>query len=158
MIYRGHIISNLEGYSAGPQIFKLLETFWYHQELVTRHNRYHGPNFKATWGTTQGGLISTTLSNMVVDNVVQTCLAMTVKYQVVAQEGLGLDVGRCLVVFYADNVMFVTWESDWLHNVLNVIISLFRRYGIVINIAKSRMIACQPGALRSLVSEEAMVR
>ena len=40
-----------------------------------------------------------------VDNVVRTWLAMTVKYQTVVQEGLRLNLGRFLGVFYTDNDM-----------------------------------------------------
>ena len=68
----GCLIRTLEGCGAGPQMCYLLATFWSHQEIVTRKNGYHGPNFMATRGKTQGGIISTTLFNMVVDNVVQT--------------------------------------------------------------------------------------
>ena len=59
----------------------------------------------AAWETIQGGLISPTIFKLVVDNVVWTWLVMTVKYQTVAQESLGLNVGRFLVVFYTDNGM-----------------------------------------------------
>ena len=40
-----------------------------------------------------------------VDNVVRTWLAMTAEYQTVVQEGLGINVGICLGVFYTDNGM-----------------------------------------------------
>ena len=53
----------------------------------------------------QGGIISPNLFNVVVDNVVRTWLAMTVKYQTVVQEGLSLNLGRFLGVFYIDNDM-----------------------------------------------------
>ena len=65
-----------------------LATFWSHHDVVTRQNGYHGSNFKAAWGTAQGGLISLNLFNVVVDKVVRTWLYMTVEYQTVAQEGL----------------------------------------------------------------------
>ena len=52
-----------------------------------------------------GGLISPTLFNVVVDNVVRTWLDMTSEDQSVAHEGLGLNVGIRLVVFYAIYVM-----------------------------------------------------
>ena len=48
----------------------LLETLWAHKHLVPRHNGYHGPALPATWVMTQGGLVSPTLFNMVVDNVI----------------------------------------------------------------------------------------
>ena len=56
---------------------KILVTFWYHQKVATRQNGYHGPKFKATQEMMQGGIISTTLINVVVDNVVQTWMEIT---------------------------------------------------------------------------------
>ena len=66
----------------------------------------------ATLGMTQEGLISPTLFNMVVDNVVRTWMDMTVKDQVLAQEGLGLNVGRRMGVFYANDGMIGSRESE----------------------------------------------
>ena len=79
MVDRGDLIRTLEGYGAGPYMCELLATFWAQQEVVTRQNGYHGPNFKAAQGKTQGGIISPNLFNMVVYNVVRTWLAVTVK-------------------------------------------------------------------------------
>ena len=59
----------------------------------------------ATQGTTQGGLISPTLFNVVVNNMVWTWLAMTKEDRAMAQERLCINVGRCLGFFYADNGM-----------------------------------------------------
>ena len=65
-------------------MYELLATFCTHQEVVTRQNGHHGLNFRAACGPTQGGIISLTLFNTVVDNLVWTWLAMTVNNQVVA--------------------------------------------------------------------------
>ena len=54
---RGRFIRTLEGYGAGPQMFKIPVTFWDHQEVITSQTGYHGPNFIATRNKTQGGLI-----------------------------------------------------------------------------------------------------
>ena len=60
-------------------------------------NGYHGPYFKATQGTTQGGLTPhPPLFNLIVKNVTRNWLAMTVDYQLVAHKGLRLAVGRCM--------------------------------------------------------------
>ena len=61
---------------------------------------------------------------------------MTAKDQTVAQEVLGINMGRCLGVFYTNNGMVEAWESDCLQNKLNVLIILFRRYRLVANIVK----------------------
>ena len=84
---------------------ELLATFWSHEEVFTRQSRYQEPNFKSTQGTTKRGLISPTLFNVVVDNVVRAWLEMNAEYHTVVQEGLCLNVGICLGFFYANGGM-----------------------------------------------------
>ena len=47
-------------------------------------------------------------------------------------------------------------NPDWLLHTMNILFGLFRRYGLASNIAKSRTITCQPGALWEGMSEEVM--
>ena len=98
-VYHGRLISTLEGYGAELHMCKIIATFWVHKEVVIRHNGYHGLNFNTNWGTTQDGLISLYLFKVVVDNVVRTWKEITVNNQTVVQEGLLLNVVRCLVFF-----------------------------------------------------------
>ena len=58
--------------------------------------------------------------------------------------------------FYADNVMLGSCNLDWLQHAMNVLVSLFIRYGLAANVAKSHTMTCQTGALRTGISEEAM--
>ena len=74
----------------------------------------------------------------------------------VAQEGLGLALGRCLGLFYADGVMVESRDTEWLQGALNVIIDLLRRYLLVVNVAKSKVMICHPGALWYGMLEEAV--
>ena len=97
-----------------------------------------------------------TLFNVVVDNVIITWMAMTVEDQRVAQDGLGETVGWCVGVFYAENGMVGSREPDWLQHAINVLVGLFRRYGLEANVEKSFKMTCQTGALRAGMSEEAM--
>ena len=87
-VYRNRLLQTLEVY-AGPRMYVLLETFCDYQQVVPRQNRYHGPALPDTWGTTHGDLVSLTLFNVVVDNVIRTWLAMTVEDHRVAHDGLG---------------------------------------------------------------------
>ena len=84
---------------------------------------------------------------MVVDNFIKTWLDMTVEDQRVAQNGLLETVGRCLGVFYDENVMVGSCNPDWLQHATNILVGLFRSYDLVANIFKSRTITCQPNAL-----------
>ena len=52
---------------------------------------------------------------------------------------------------------------EWIQVALNMIISLFRRYGLVANVSKSNSITCHPGEIQSgmleeLVGRQCMVR
>ena len=104
---------------------RLLAVFWYQQEVVTRPKGYHGPHFTATRGTTQGGLISPTLFNLIVENLVSNWLAVTVEDQLVTHEGLGPAVGRCLGLLYAYDGVVGSEDTEWLQGAPNVIINLF---------------------------------
>ena len=95
----------------------------------------------------QVGIISPNLFNVVVDNLVLTYLALTVEYQTVVHLGLGLNVGRCLGVFYANNSMSGARNPEWLQNALNVIISLFQWCRLFANVAKYWTVTYQNGAL-----------
>ena len=52
--------------------------------------------------------------------------------------------------------MFGSRDPDWLQHTMNVLVGLFRRYGLAANVAKSQTMTCQPGALRAGMSEETM--
>ena len=84
-------------------MYMLLVVLWDKQEVVTRQKGYHVPHFRATRGTNQFGLVSPTLFNFIVNNVVRNWLAPVVEGQLFAQEGLKLTVGMCLGLLYTDN-------------------------------------------------------
>ena len=63
---------------------------------------------------------------------------MMVEDQLVSQEGMGLAVGRFLGLFYSKNGMVGSWDLEWFQGSLNVIIRLFHRYGLVVNVANSK--------------------
>ena len=92
---------------------------------------------------------------MVVDNDIITWLAMTVEDHRVARDRLGEIFGRCLGVFYANDGMVGPCEPEWMQNAMNVLVGLFRRYGLAANVSKSHKMTCQLGALQSGMSEEA---
>ena len=46
-------------------------------------------------------------------------------------------------------------DKDWLQHSMNILVDLFLWHGLVVNVAKSCTMACQPGALLSGMSAEA---
>ena len=155
-VERDRLIITLEGYVAGPRMCGILEKFWECQQVVLSHKGFHRPAFPATRGTTQGGLVSSTMFNVVVDNIIRTWLSMTVEYQSMDHNRLVETIGCCVVVFYANNDMVGSRNSYWLQHEMNVLVGLFRRYGLAANVANSCTMACQPVALRERMSEDAM--
>ena len=145
---REYLLITLEGYSVGPCLCGILETFWDLQQLVPRQNVFHGPAFPAKRGTTQGGLVSPTLLNVVVDDIIRTWLAMTVEDQRVDHDGLGKTDGRCMSVFYSNDGMVDSWEPDWLQHLMNILVGLFQKYDLVANVSNSCTMTFQPGILR----------
>ena len=119
------ILQTLERYGVGPKIWGILEELWENQEMVTRQNGYHDPKFRAACGTTQGGILSPILLNVVVDSVVRHCLYLAVEDEAIIQDGLVNTVGRELGVFYADEDILVSRDLEWLMGALNVLIGLF---------------------------------
>ena len=47
-------------------------------------------------------------------------------------------------------------DPDWLQYATDILIGLFRRYGLAANVDKSHMMTCKPRALRAGMSYEAM--
>ena len=78
--------------------------------------------------------------------------------QMVAQELMGLVAGRCLGLFYNDDKMVGSWDPECLQGALNVIICLFCKNRLVMNVANYKPKVLQPGALRFRMLEEAVVR
>ena len=80
------------------------------------------------------------------------------EYQLVSQEGMGLAVGRCLVICYADNGMVVSQDTECTQVTLSVLTSILSWYRLVENVAKYKAMTCQLGALRYGMLEEAVGR
>ena len=132
--------------------------FWEWQEVVTCKNGYNGPHFQTKRGKTQGSLISPTLFNLVVYNVIRNWMYMIVERKFVFNYGLGLEVGWYMGMFYADDGLVGSQDLEWLQGALNVLIVLFRWCGMVDNVSKSKAMKCQPGAIQFGMSEELVGR
>ena len=60
--------------------------------------------------------------------------------QLVDQEGLGLAIGRCLVLLYADYGVVGLRDPEWIQGALNVLVGLFHWYILVVIVAKSKAV------------------
>ena len=111
-VKRERLFITLKGYVAGPWLYGILETFWECQQVMLRYNGFPRPALPATMCTTQGGIFTPTLFNVVVDNIIRTWLAMTVEDQRVSHDTLGETIGRLLGLFYSYDCIAGSRDSD----------------------------------------------
>ena len=72
---RERLLEILEGYGVCPNALGLLTFYWNSQRCVAKSGKYHGETFVPYRGATQGGVVSPTLFNILVDAVVRKWLA-----------------------------------------------------------------------------------
>ena len=90
----GRLLKSLEGHGSVPKLQGLLVKFWSIQEVFTCQNGFHGPQFRATRGTTKGVQALPKPFNVAVDSVVHHFMSLTVNYESATYEGLGIVVGQ----------------------------------------------------------------
>ena len=95
---------------------------------------------------------------MAVDNVVRKCLYMTVEDDTFICERLVRTVGRSMGFLYVKDGFIGSLDPEWIQRALNILIGLFYRIGVMVNVAKFKMITCQPGTIQLGMSEESIGR
>ena len=71
---RGRVLEILGAYGVGPNMLRVIKHFWDHAVLVCRAEGVFGGSFAAQRGVTQGGPVSPTIFNVMVDAVVREWL------------------------------------------------------------------------------------
>ena len=71
---RERLLEILEGYGVGPNVLGLVKFYWDHQRCVAKSGKYHGDIFVPYRGATQGGVVSPTFFNVLVDAAVREWL------------------------------------------------------------------------------------
>ena len=95
------------GVGVGEKTVWLIARFWKESGLCCRAAGFYGRLFKARRGVTQGGPLSPTIFNLMVDAVVREW-----ERQLVAG-GLGLDnVRQLFACFYADNGLLAARDPE----------------------------------------------
>ena len=122
--------------------------------MVTRQNRYHDHQLRATHGTNQGGIGLPTLFKVAIDSVVRNWLSLTVEDEEVIQNGLGHAVGWILGVFYEYDSLLGSREPEWTQGALKILIGMFWQIRLAANVAKLKTTMCQMGAIGPGMSEE----
>ena len=112
---RERLLEILEGYGVGPNILGILKFYWDNQCCVAKTGNYHGENFIPHRGATQGGIVSPTLFNVLVDAVVRKWLADVMEDMTATNAGFqGADIGWLFSLFYADDGAIRSLDPEWL--------------------------------------------
>jgi hypothetical protein len=96
------------GYGIGPNIQRLLGTFWGRHTVIPRASGYHGRAFRGTRGVTQGDIISPMIFNLVLDCIIKAWkLEHPEKAEIIQ------------AIFYADNGLLQTEDAEAIQEALD---------------------------------------
>ena len=132
----------LVGYGVGPQTERVLRLYWEHPLIVTRLGKYCGTPFKGHQKVTQGYLLSPTIFNMVVGEVIHHWVVMSMVDEA-GYEGFGWAVKYLVVLFYSDYRLLTLLRPSCLQAALDVLTGIFNMVGIKTNINNMVGIFCQ---------------
>ena len=118
--------------------------------MVCRASGYYGRRFRARRGVVQGGPLSPTIFNLIVDAIVREWARV-----LQADHGMGLeDVRRLLACFYADDGLIVARYPDELQIAFDVLTGIFDRVGLRTNTDKTEAMVFLLGKLRTPLSSD----
>ena len=111
--------------------------------MVARSGGYYSAAFTGYQGVTQGGPLSPTIFNVVVDVVLNHWVYVMVE---VAE-----DWGKCgqegrhhNALFCADDGMVASLDPRWLQGTFSTLVGLFDRLGLRTNVGKTVVMVCRP--------------
>ena len=67
-------------------------------------------------------------------------------------------IGEILSLIYADDDQLSAMDREWLQQALNVLVGMFERMGLKVNIAKTKFMICLPSSHHSHISVDAYKR
>jgi len=103
-------------------------------------------------GQITGSLLGPLIFNIVVDSVVGHWMTIMVD-DGGASAMTGLAVEELLLPFCADDGMIASKDPAWLQEALTVLVALFRRAGLEINVKKTKVMMCHPGFIKTHFSD-----
>ena len=156
---RERCLEILEGYGVGPNMRRLIHQFWSSATMVCRASGNYGIAFKAGRGVTQGGPLSATLFNIVVDCVAREWIRLLrgtiIDLEEDEAERLMADF---LAIFYVDDAYLASRDPDLLQKAMDIIVDLFERVGLETNKSKTVAMTCTPGKIRTQLTTASYFR
>ena len=118
---------------------RLIQCFWDKDVLVCKASSCYGELFKARRGVTQGGPVSPTIFNLMVDAVIREW------ERLLLLKGTPLGQVRVLVsIFYADDGLIASQHQEDLQTAVDLLTGLFDYVGLQTNTKKTEVMAFLP--------------
>ncbi len=148
----------LEGYGAGPLMIRLICGYWRNAIMVCRAAGYYGTAFKASHSVTQGGPLSATLFNIVVDAVVWEWMRQLEQDGDYNEEQAAELTATFFTIFYVDDAYLASRDAGFLQHALTLLVDLFARVGLQTNASKMQTMICTPVRIRTQLPSESYQR
>ena len=112
--------------------------------MVLKDGRYYSRPFRTERRVTQGGPVSPTVSNIVVNAAIRAVM-LEVFVPQESQHVLGWAAGEHNIVLYVYNGRIPGCNPIWLQMTLKVVVRMFNRVGLNINPGNTKAMDCTPG-------------
>ena len=155
---RERCLEILRGYGVGPNMLRLINQFWSSAVMVCRASGNYGIAFKAGRGVTQGGPLSATLFNIVVDCVAREWLRRLREGINLGEDEVERLMAEFLAIFYVDDAYLASRDPDLLQEAMDILVDLFERVGLETNKQKTVAMTCTPGRIRTQLTTASYFR
>ena len=155
---RERCLEILVGYGVGPNMLRLINQFWSSAVMVCRASGNYGIAFKAGRGVTQGGPLSATLFNIVVNCVAREWLRRLREGINLGEDEVERLMAEFLAIFYVDDAYLASRDPDLLQEAMDILVDLFERVGLETNKQKTVAMTCTPGRIRTQLTTASYFR
>ncbi|EJK77954.1 hypothetical protein THAOC_00175, partial [Thalassiosira oceanica] len=139
---RDRCMEIVEGYGVGPNMMRLIQTFWDEQKLVCcRASKRYGEPFKASRGVTQGGPLSPKIFNIMVDAIVREWIRLLLykgreeETEVTVSDSVAEPLNTLSILLalllYADDAYIASTSRRVVQDSMDILTELFDRVGIL---------------------------
>ena len=104
---------------------------------------------------TQGGPLSPTIFNLMVDAVIREWLQQVVSAESARNGITSADIRRLLACFYADDGLVLSRDPGMLQQAFDILTGLFDCVGLRTNTKKTEVMIMLPGKIRTCLSVDA---
>ena len=132
-----------------PNARRLMKTFWDNGILVCKAAGCFRLPFRAGRGVTQGGPVSPTIFNLMVDAIIREWEWLLI----IRRIPLG-EIRTLISIFYADDGLIASRNPKTLQTAVDLLTGLFDRVGLQTNTTKTEVMVFVPGKIGTFLSEK----